>query len=137
MRTLTAVLGIGLAACGGSGPSGPDLGIEEPPRTVTLALGAQVTVRGAVIRFDQVRNDSRCPTDVQCVWAGNAEVLLVVGPAAGDGPDYLLVLNTGLEPRSGSRLGLDVTLLRLLPDPISTVPTRDYRAEIHITATPH
>src|ERR1700704_4290387 len=43
-----------------------------------LKAGQQVTLKGTRlrIRFVTVENDSRCPSDVTCVWAGNAAVRL-------------------------------------------------------------
>lgn len=88
---------------------------------------------GAVIGFDGVTGDSRCPTDVTCVQEGTAEVRLTVGPQVGLGPIHLVTLNTGREPRSsGNVLGLNITLLRLLPEPVSTAPTVGYHVEIRI-----
>ena len=45
-------------------------------RTVTLALGQNIFVKEHQLNltFDKVLNDSRCATDVQCIWAGNATV---------------------------------------------------------------
>ncbi|MBK9215193.1 MAG: hypothetical protein IPM59_06280 [Chloracidobacterium sp.] len=42
--------------------------------TVTLKTGQQKTAKmsGLKIKFLGVTEDSRCPTDVQCIWAGNA-----------------------------------------------------------------
>jgi len=42
-------------------------------RTVTLAR------EGLRLRLVRVAADSRCPTGVDCVWAGNAEVVVEVG----------------------------------------------------------
>jgi hypothetical protein len=43
-----------------------------------LRVGQQAEVEGGRfrVRFASVVNDSRCPPDVTCVWAGNAEVLI-------------------------------------------------------------
>jgi len=79
-----------------------------------------------------VRNDSRCPIDVVCVWAGNAEV--EIGVAFGMGPTRPYVLNTTLDPRSVD-LGLyRITLTGLKPDPVSTspIPPERYVATFHL-----
>lgn len=136
MRINSLILLTALSACGGSTPPGPNLEIENLPATVILKLGEERTVHGAIVQFAEVRNDSRCPQDVQCVSSGNAEVGFTVGPSVGDGPSYSVVLNTSIEPRAGSALGLTLTLLKLIPEPVSSTPTRDYRAEIRITAAP-
>jgi hypothetical protein len=59
-------------------------------------------------------------------------VVFELRPLAGDGPSATLVLTTSPEPTSGSGLGLKVTLVALAPYPVSTRPTRDYRAEVTI-----
>ena len=100
-----------------------------------LAIGesARVAGTGQVVRFEAVPSDSRCPTDVTCVWAGNALVLVrVLGPHA----DSLLELNTTLEPKSGSAGGLRVELRALNPAPRSNEPPagRAYRAQLLLRA---
>lgn len=49
-------------------------------RQFKLRAGQQVTLKGQNLRikFAAVKEDSRCPADVTCVWAGNAAVLLEV-----------------------------------------------------------
>ncbi len=124
-----------LAACGITPPE-PNPEIRSLPATVTLKPGDHRTIGGVAVRFSEVKGDSRCPIDVTCVWQGNAELLFVVGPAAGDGPAQLVPLNTGVEPRSGGALGLRLTLVNVSPDPVSTTPTKGYRAEIRIERIP-
>ncbi len=125
-----------LTACVGATPPEPSPDVNSLPATVTLKAGESRTVSGAVIRFVEVKGDSRCPSDVTCVWQGNAELIFAVGPAVGDGPTDLVPLNTGLEPRSGGALGLRLTLVTLSPNPVSTTPTKGYQAEIRIERTP-
>jgi hypothetical protein len=50
-------------------------------REFELKAGRVVTLDGGAlrVRFVRVASDSRCPAGVECVWAGNAEVLLAVG----------------------------------------------------------
>jgi hypothetical protein len=49
------------------------------------------------IRFVRVASDSRCPVDVECVWAGNAEVLLELRLKGRRGTKTLR-LNTNASP---------------------------------------
>lgn len=48
--------------------------------TITLRVGEQTTVRKTklAIRFEEVIEDSRCPMNARCVWAGNAQVKIRV-----------------------------------------------------------
>ena len=54
--------------------------IVEPGVSFTLAPGQAATVRRADTRitFREVREDSRCPVDVTCVWAGDAKVEVTI-----------------------------------------------------------
>jgi hypothetical protein len=72
-----------------------------------------------------VPEDSRCPTDAVCVWAGNARVSLMLREGANaDVAD----VNSMLQPRSVSRFGYSVELIEVRPAPISTqsVPPEAY-----------
>ncbi len=48
--------------------------------TVTVRLGERVEIAatGWAVRFAEVVEDSRCPIDVQCIWAGRVAVRLIV-----------------------------------------------------------
>lgn len=100
---------------------------------VTLEPGRAVRVSGGRTRitFTTVRSDSRCPSDVTCVWAGNAEVVLSVGGGEAD-RDTTIVLNTGVEPRTARYGDLSIELLDVAPATRSTttVPAASYRASV-------
>lgn len=68
-----------------------------PGSSFQLALGSTVRIRGTDLHvtFQRVVEDSRCPVNVQCVWAG--EVTLELGFRTGDGPErtHTLVLPGG------------------------------------------
>ncbi len=99
-------------------------GVLTAPQELTLRMGEEKAVGGSVLRlaFVRVLEDSRCPVDAMCVWAGNAAVEL--GIRAGMGPTYPLKLNTNLEPRSTSWNGLRVTLVEVAPAPRAAEPTK-------------
>lgn len=103
-----------------------------------LKYGEEKVLDGTVVRlnFGDVLEDSRCPKDVTCVWAGNATVL--VGIAAGSGPTHALELNTTLEPHSRDRLGVRVTLLAVTPEPESdrSIPDEEYRVRLRVEPLP-
>lgn len=137
MRFSTGVaLAALLASCDTGAGQGPSLSLTDLPAQVTLAVGESRIVGGALIRFAAVRSDSRCPIDAVCVWAGNAELELAVSPVAGDGPTHRLLLNTGVEPKSGSALGLGLAVVGLAPAPSSSEPTRNYRVELRVSRAP-
>jgi hypothetical protein len=83
----------------------------------TLDQGGNFTARQVAtnwnLRFARVLKDSRCPVNVTCVWAGDAELELKVSK---DKQQKTIVLHTGLEPRSATVMGLKLTLQRLEPE---------------------
>ena len=54
--------------------------------------------RGLKITFLAVRNDSRCPINAKCIWAGDAEVVLRV--KAGNQAARRVTLHTDLKPQT-------------------------------------
>lgn len=92
-------------------------------REFNLKVGRVVTLDGGRlrIRLARVASDSRCPVDVSCVWAGNAELLFEVG-ARGWRGRTTLKLNTNASPeRPGEgRYGrYTLKLVGLTPSPRS------------------
>ena len=64
MKAAIAILAVGLLTGCVSPPASPQ-GIEGP-----VKLGQLAYVDGPRVRPDRVIEDSRCPIDVVCVWAG-------------------------------------------------------------------
>ncbi len=121
---LLAVLGPALAACDLSAPvlaASVETGVSDT--TVALHVGQEVRV-GGIVRFSfvGVTNDSRCPIDAICVWAGNA--IARVGVALGTGPTTLHELNTTLDPRDLVAGVWRFTLVELQPYPLASQPVR-------------
>jgi len=86
------------------------------------------------VRIDSVLNDSRCPSDVVCVWEGNAAVRFILN---NDGDETKFVLNThgGDNFRSDTIIdGYSVQLVKLNPYPVSTnvISNDEYVAELLI-----
>ena len=105
-------------------PSQPSSGGTAPRIQVqtgsefTLAVGqeARLTGTSVYIQFVAVHDDSRCPIDAVCVWAGNAAVLLRL-TASGASKDE--VINTTLDPRVIRYENYTISLIRLEPAPKS------------------
>lgn len=49
-----------------------------------LGAGEEVDIAPATkLRFERIVNDSRCPAEVQCIWAGEVRIALLLTSAAG------------------------------------------------------
>ena len=57
---------------------GQDDSAETPKIAVKVAKGETVKIKGVSIKFLEVVEDSRCPTEVTCIWAGRAIVKVEV-----------------------------------------------------------
>ena len=79
----------------------------------TIAIGESVGIAGEslVVTYSQFVSDNRCPFGVQCVTAGNGQI--VVGVAKTGGSPASLTLNTTEGPKSGAYLSYTVTLVQL------------------------
>jgi hypothetical protein len=109
---------------------------SEAADSVKVRVAQTIVVEGIRVRFSNVESDSRCASDVVCVWEGDALANFVVEQNCEcDTPDFELKLHTTLEPKSGSAYGFRVELLKLAPYPKTTAPIRKdaYEAWVRIT----
>ena len=102
-----------------------------------LKFGQQVSIKeeGLKISFSNIAEDSRCPTGVQCIWAGNARVVLKLNKARRR--STVMSLNTGVEPKQKSYGGYEVKLVELNPYPKEGAPIRkrNYVAKLVVSRT--
>jgi hypothetical protein len=135
LHVLLAALAASLASC--ATPTGivaPDVfTLEQAADSIPVAYGKTVTVDRMLLRFADVPEDSRCPTRVACVSAGDATVSAGVTltctrsePACAV-PELQLNLHTNVEPRAGVYAGLAIRLVTLMPVPDVPVPIRKDR----------
>ena len=80
---IVAVLALAMTACQASRKAEADpvefaLGQQFP-----LSGGQEATIAGENlrVRFTDVLEDSRCPTEVECFWTGQARIAVAVEPA--------------------------------------------------------
>lgn len=104
----------------------------------TLKVGDELAIEGERLRvkFVGVEEDSRCPSDVTCVWAGNAKLLLEV--VSGKKCPEKLRLNTHRSTQAaeeGKFGSLSVKLVKLDPYPRSDqrIAPGDYRATLVVS----
>ncbi|NCQ18372.1 MAG: hypothetical protein COW85_07100 [Ignavibacteria bacterium CG22_combo_CG10-13_8_21_14_all_37_15] len=81
------------------------------------------------IKFSAIPEDSRCPVDVVCVWAGNAHIVLLL-----NGSDNI-DLNTTLPSNEASYMNTyKITLLEVQPLPLSRqqIPIEKYEVKLKV-----
>jgi hypothetical protein len=103
--------------------------------TFQLSIGqtARLKSEDLAITFRDVLEDSRCPVDVQCVWAGHAKVALELSQSGK--ARQTVELSSNLEPREAIYEGFRVRFEGLLPQPRSHQPIRrgDYRLSLSVS----
>ena len=70
------------------------------------------------IRFTELVEDSRCPTDTNCVWAGNAKIKIRV---SGYGRSLEITLDTNGPHQGAAAEGYSIKLISLTPAPRSNI----------------
>lgn len=146
-RSLIAIACTVLAACGAQDVTAPVQAPEvasaaasssvslDTPFQLRTGQTAVVAGEGLSVTFDAVPEDSRCPTGVQCVWAGNAQVQVILSK---DGKAAGVVLNTNLEPKTATYLNYTIELVSLDPYPTAKggpIAQSQYRATFIVRKT--
>ena len=116
MKAFAAVLALMVLACSSdpglqTGPIVPNV-VGDTARA-ELKLGQMLSLDGITIRFVSVEEDSRCPTDVTCVWEGNLSARLV---ADGAGGERTIIVKTTTEPREVEYGGWTISIGGVSPE---------------------
>ena len=119
------VLAVALAACGRGG-SAADL---DAPIQLAPGQSARFAEQKLEVHFVGIENDSRCPADVACVWAGEVIVQLAVRS------DGKTKQHSVKETQSTTVDGYTVTVLQVLPLRASSqrIAPADYRVTLKVT----
>lgn len=114
-----------------------DQSMARVGKEFSIKVGQQLKLEGAdsQVKFTGVPQDSRCPTNVNCIWAGNAEVAL---EWTVDKCPTSITLNTHDAPGKGDEGkvgGFRVKLIKLEPYPHSEkkISPGDYTATLLVT----
>jgi hypothetical protein len=98
----------------------------------TLAPSGRARIEGGEVevRFVGISEDSRCPRDVACVWAGQAKVRLDITSRRSEP-----VLRDVLEQQSVIADQYEIKVVRVLPYPETSgaIPPDDYRVTLLAT----
>lgn len=126
---------LGLVSLAGCAPAVVKEAQLDQPFTLFVRQKAQIG--DLQIRFISVPEDSRCPADVECVWAGNAKIVL--GASLKDSPDEtVLTLNSTVDPQEALYAGYRIRFVSLKPAPLSgrTINPAEYRVTLIVSRIP-
>jgi len=129
MRRLTALMLPLVLGC--------SLTTPKDPEHVALKIAQSHAFSEFTLTFIDVENDSRCPAQMMCVWAGNVQVAVTA-------VDHSLriailaakqFLNTNSEPRSLKVAGVTLALDSVTPPRITadSIPQANYTAYFTVT----
>lgn len=85
---------------------------------VQVQINKAVTSNGLKIEFVELVEDSRCPADAQCVWAGNAKIKVRITKNGKSQVLELEMVTKGMKPNFGN---YRLTLKALSPELRSNV----------------
>jgi hypothetical protein len=137
VRLWILVLAIVLVGCQASREAEADPMAYTLDRQFTVNGGQEAAITGENLRlrFTEVLEDSRCPTDVECFWTGQARIAVLVHPAGS--PPVTVDFNTNPAPGQNAQTvqvgGYTIELKSL--DPYPTTPDGgiafdDYKATL-------
>ncbi len=135
MRSLLVVFIVASSACA-TGSTASDVAEITPGEPFRLGVGEEMRLSSEdlTVRFSGVAGDSRCPTGVNCVWAGDAavEVRLTQGDE-----ETAVTLHThgGKFPREAAAFGCTLRLEDVEPYPSTKrkIVPEDYVATLELT----
>lgn len=101
----------------------------------TIKRGQKVTIEKLSIKFEAVQNESRCPTGVQCIWAGNAAIVIQLSKKNKQSIPAILNTNTAVQPNETEYKGYKIRLVALNPYPKvdQKIDENDYEATLIVT----
>jgi hypothetical protein len=101
-----------------------------------LGFNQTATMQELQIKITNL-TDSRCPSDVTCVWQGQAKILIVINKNSQNLGNFSLILNDkNLEARSFDHYSIQ--LIKVDPSPISTknIQLSDYDVTLKLSLLP-
>lgn len=94
-----------------SAPAAKEPAMSTNATELSLAPGKHAELATGQLRYLRLVSDSRCPPDMQCVWAGDAVIELSFTPNTGSPETFKL--HSGQEPRSHALPGGTLELVEL------------------------
>lgn len=101
---------------------GAFVGVEAqtaPQASVRVGKEKKVARTNLKIKFVKLVEDSRCPTDANCIWAGSAKIQIKVTGKRGASKTF--EINTGIAPQTATFEGYEIKLTDLTPKPATNI----------------
>lgn len=110
-------------------PTTTDDGRVRAPEDITLSVGEKGAAAGLLLTFNSVISDSRCPADVQCVWAGTVSASITL-----ESGSEKTTLDMAMNESAITFSGYYVSLTSVSPATKSDTPieSSDYRVTFHV-----
>ena len=130
--SIITILILPLVACGNTSTEVyADLGEE-----FSLSIGQSATIKGQALRitFEDVIEDSRCPSDVTCIWAGRVSCIIKL--VAGSAPYRMVLTESGLTDQYTSETYREYQLafhVRPYPEAVQSIQRDEYRLQLIVT----
>ncbi|MGB1307389.1 MAG: hypothetical protein ACPG6B_00665 [Oceanihabitans sp.] len=104
--------------------------VVETPRIVKkLAIGKSMLVDNYEVKFVKVIEDSRCPTNVSCVWAGQVKVLVAILEKGVVKEEKQITLSTKIPFKN--RIGNLISLENTMVSGYNVFPYPEYGSKIN------
>ncbi|MBD1911402.1 MULTISPECIES: hypothetical protein [unclassified Leptolyngbya] len=104
-----------------------------------LGVQQQIVIDGLTIQFLGVSDDSRCPSNVQCIWAGQVSARFRVSANDAPAEEVVLTKGAGADAQSSTTVGrYHIQLSEVAPYPNTQQPIEagDYTVTLTITSNP-
>jgi hypothetical protein len=133
---LVVLLGLALMSCRSNEPARADVPEFTLNQAFTLAGGQEALIASEKLRlrFAEVLEDSRCPTQVDCFWTGQARIAISVYPEASSATK--VEFNTNPAPGQTVKVAevgpysIELQSLDPYPQTPDAIAFEDYRAAL-------
>ncbi len=126
MRSLLFATYLALAA-------GSDPGLDEP-FSLRIGESMKLPAAGLELRFLDVPRDSRCPLDVSCIVAGEAQVVIQAVTEEGSSELVFMLPPKGSDTQGFESFSITVTALEPQTEEARPIAAADFVATLVVTA---
>jgi hypothetical protein len=136
ISAFTALFTLALVSCHVGGPARADVPEFNLNQPFALSGGQEALIpsENLRLRFTDVLEDSRCPTQVDCFWTGQARIAVAVQPEEGN--PTKVEFNTNPAPGQTVKVvtvgqySVELQSLDPYPQTPDPIPFEDYRATL-------